>query len=182
MYLSDIEGNLSLIASVVAGYAAILGILTLSMIHVRHVFKRTKGQWIYSAILLALVLLMTAVGLIGKPGTHPYFMWFYQYPLVALDTTIYSVLAFYIASAAFRAFKIKSWEALILALAGMFVMLMNAPVGGALWPGFPTIGRWIMDVPNASAFRGFIIGSAIGALAIGLRVLIGRERGMLGGA
>jgi len=180
IYLGDILGNLSLIASVIAGYATILGILTLAIVHVKHLSKRTQGQWMYSVLLLALVLAMIGVGLIGTLGTHPYFMWFYQYPLVALDTTIYSVLAFYIASAAFRAFKIKSVEGLILAVAAVFVMLMNAPVGAALWGGFPLIGRWIMDVPNGAAFRGFIIGSAIGAIAMSLRVLIGRERGILG--
>lgn len=180
IFLESIVQDLSLLASIIAGYATILGILTLSLVHVNHVSKRAKGQWIYSIILLVLAIVMIGVGLIGTIGTHPYFTWFYRFPLTALDSTTYSILAFYIASAAFRAFKIRSWEALILGVTGVIVMLMNAPIGAALWSGFPEIGKWIMDVPNASAFRGFIIGSSVGAVAIGLRVLIGRERGVLG--
>ena len=180
IFLEDIVRDLSLLASTLAGYATILGILTLSLVHVDHISKRREGQWIYSVILLALTMVMIGVGLIGIIGTHPYFTWFYAFPLTALDSTTYSILAFYIASAAFRAFRIRSGEALVLGITGIFVMLMNAPIGAAIWPGFPVIGKWIMDVPNASAFRGFIIGSSVGAIAIGLRVLIGRERGVLG--
>lgn len=180
IYLSDVAGNLSLIASIVASYATILGIASVGIMHVKHLSKRTKGQWMYSALLVVLMVLMIGVGLIGRLGTHPYFLWLYQFPLVALDTTIYSVLAFYIASAAFRAFKVKSIEGCILAVASLFVMLMNAPVGGAIWSGFPLIGGWIMSVPNGAAFRGFIISSSIGAVAMCLRVLIGKERGILG--
>jgi hypothetical protein len=182
IFLEDVVRDLSVLASIIAGYATILGISTLSLVHINHVVKRRKGQWIYSIILLALTAIMIAVGLVGPIGTHPYFMWFYRFPLTALDTTTYSILAFYIASAAFRAFKIRSWETFILGLAGIIVMLMNAPVGAAIWSGFPEIGKWIMNVPNASAFRGFIIGSSVGAIAIGLRVLIGKERGVLGRA
>ncbi|MEM0053154.1 MAG: hypothetical protein QXL89_03145 [Nitrososphaeria archaeon] len=180
IYLDPLASNLSQAAALIAAYATILGILTLAIIHVNHIIKRTKGQWVYSIVVLALALLMIVVGFIGELGTHPYFIWLYQYPLIALDTTIYSLLAFYIVSAAFRAFKVRSVEALILVVAGIFVMLMNAPVGAAIWSGFPTIGNWVMSVPNTSGFRGFIIGAAIGAIAIGLRVLLGKEKGVLG--
>jgi hypothetical protein len=179
--LNDFGGNLSLIASVIASYATILGIVSIIIVHVKHLSKRTKGQWVYSIELLVLMLAMIVLGLIGTMGTHPYFVSLYQGPLMALDMTIYSLLAFYIASAAFRAFKVKSTEGLILAVAGIFVMLMNAPVGAVIWPGFPPVGRWIMDVPSSSAFRGFIISASVGAVAVGLRVLIGRERTALGG-
>lgn len=181
IYLADAAGNLALVASVIAAYATIMGIVSVMIMHGKHVQKRTKGQWIYSVILLVLLVIMIGVGMIGRLGTHPYFMWLYQFPLLSIDTTIYSVLAFYIASAAFRALKIKSVEGCILVVAGVFLMLMNAPVGAAIWTGFPLIGTWIMNVPNGAAFRGFIIGSSVGAVAMTLRVLIGRERGSLGG-
>lgn len=181
IYLSDSAGNLALVASVIAAYATIMGIVSVAIMHGKHLYKRTKGQWVYSVILLVLMVVMIGVGLIGRLGTHPYFMWLYQFPLLSIDTTIYSVLAFYIASAAFRALKIKSIEGCILVVAGLFLMLMNAPVGAAIWTGFPLIGSWIMNVPNGAAFRGFIIGSSVGAVAMTLRVLIGRERGSLGG-
>jgi len=37
-----------------------------------------------------------------------------------------------------------------------------------------------MDYPNMAGQRGIIIGAAIGALSLGLRILVGLERSYLG--
>ena len=46
-------------------------------------------------------------------------------------------------------------------------------------PFIPAIGVWIQKVPNTGGMRGIIIGLAIGAIGMGIRTLIGRERGYL---
>jgi len=63
-------------------------------------------------------------------------------------------------------------------------MLYNAPAGsvifGPLAPQFNDLGDWIMNVPNMAGFRGILIGAAVGAISLGIRVMTGRERGYLG--
>jgi hypothetical protein len=68
----------------------------------------------------------------------------------------------------------------MLLLMGCFVVARNAPALVSLWPGFTTLGDWTMDVVVGGGTRGIVIGAAIGAIATGLRTLIGYETGYLG--
>ncbi len=61
-------------------------------------------------------------------------------------------------------------------------MLGNVPIGEKIWSQFPTIGNWLMDVPNLAGQRGMLIGAGIGGIASGLRVLLGIEKSYLGGS
>jgi hypothetical protein len=109
---------------------------------------------------------------------------------------MFALLAFYIASAAFRAFRIRSTEAALLAAAALIVMLGRVPVGDAFTraifdhPVFPhalrmlrlsDLQQWVMDVPQNAAKRAVLIGAAMGVMATGLRVILGIERAYMGG-
>ena len=167
-------------AVIVAAFALILGLINITRIHVNHLIKRTKGQWPYSILLLSVMYIMLILGLIG--GTkNPGYNWLYTYIFLPVDATMYSSLAFFIASAAYRAFRARNIEAVILLVSGTIVMLMNAPIGNIIWGGFPIIGKWIMKIPTVAAQRAFLICVAIGTISLGIRILMGLERGYLGG-
>jgi hypothetical protein len=55
---------------------------------------------------------------------------------------------------------------------------MPAAEAGSQWLGKLT--EWIMDVPNSAAQSGIIIGAALGAAAMAIRVILGIERSYLG--
>ena len=93
---------------------------------------------------------------------------------------MFSLLAFYIASAAFRAFRARSFEALLLLMAGAIVMLGQVPLGDTLT--FDLASRWqdfLMKYINAAGQRAIIMGAAFGTLATGLRIVLGIERSYL---
>lgn len=69
----------------------------------------------------------TFTGQTKDPGSL--FMWFFDHCFVPLDATMFSLLAFYIASAAFRAFRARSFEATALLIAGCLVMIGRVPLG-----------------------------------------------------
>jgi len=94
--------------------------------------------------------------------------------------TIFSLLAFFIASAAYRAFRLRTLEASVLLIVGTLMLLGRAPIGGAMWSGFPDIATWLMDVPNVAGQRAIMLGVAIGAISLCLRQLLGVERGYMG--
>jgi hypothetical protein len=99
--------------------------------------------------------------------------------------TMFAMLAFYISSAAYRAFRARSAEATLLLLTASIVMLWRVPMGEALLnnishylPGF--INTYIMNGVNMSVQRGIIMGAALGAASMSLRILVGIERTYMG--
>jgi len=168
-------------AVILATFALGVGAINLMVVWVRDI-KGRKGRWYLNIWGMIMFLAMLVTGLLGPViATHPSFTWIYNNVNLALDPTMYSLNAFFIVSAAYRAFRTRSKEAAVLLLAGCLVMLMNAPIGAVIWPGFPVVGTWIMNVPNTAGFRAILIGAAIGLVATGLRTLLGRERGYLAG-
>lgn len=51
------------------------------------------------------------------------FWWLYEYIMQPITSTMFALLAFYVASAAFRAFRAKNAEALVLLLTAFIVLL-----------------------------------------------------------
>jgi hypothetical protein len=91
------------------------------------------------------------------------------------------MVAFFVASSAYRAFRARSAEALLFLVAGAIVMLGRAPIGEVIWSQFPVITEWIMKYPNLAGMRGVQIGVAVGVIGVGIRVLLGIDRSYLGG-
>lgn len=94
---------------------------------------------------------------------------------------MYALLVFYIASAAFRAFRARNIEATLMLSAAILVMIGRVPIGMAVSNMFPKLANWIMCVPNSAGQRGIIIGATIGVIAVGLKTILGIERSYLRG-
>jgi hypothetical protein len=85
-------------------------------------------------------------------------------------------MAFFIASAAYRAFRIRSFETGLLVVFAMIVLLGQVPAGFQLWEDFPLVKEWVLRVPVLAGARGILLGVALGIIATGLRVLLGADR------
>ncbi|MFH0794302.1 MAG: hypothetical protein V2A74_09760, partial [bacterium] len=112
---------------------------------------------------------------------HTVYFFTFDQVYTPLSATIYALLAFYVASAAFRAFRAKNLHSALLLIAAIFVMIGRVPVGGVMWEGFPKIQEWIMVWPNTAGQRAILIGAGIGMIATGLRIIFGIERPYLKG-
>jgi hypothetical protein len=115
----------------------------------------------------------------GKEGRV--FRWIYIYVFAPCNATMFALLAFFVASAAFRAFRARNIEAALLLGTAILMMLGRAPIGRALSDSLPDIAQWLLDVPSNGGRRAIMMGAAIGAIATGLRVILGLERSHLGG-
>ncbi len=107
--------------------------------------------------------------------------WAYDHIFSPCNSTMFALLAFFIASAAFRAFRARNTEAALLLGAAIIVLLGRAPIGSLINENLPYITNWIIDVPNNAGRRAIIMGAALGAIVTGLRVLLGMERQHVGG-
>ena len=132
---------------------------------------------------------MCALGLIWGHESGTGFYWTFENVMVPLDATMFSLLAFFIASAAFRTFRARSIEATLLLVAAFIILLGRTPFGMMLtgwipdsWSLFqvPNLAIWIMNSPNLAGQRAIMIGIALGVISMSLRLILGIERSYLG--
>jgi hypothetical protein len=192
---AEIAGKLQEWAIILGAFAAVLGIT--SVVQVSWHKMRRREDTVHKAALLVCLFVTALLGflfgteadirpnwLIGKwhaGGSNPFF-WIYYNVQLPLNATMFSLLVFFITSAAYRAFRIRSVEAGILLATGVIVMLGQVPKGVPfLGEHIAVLKDWIMEVPNVAAKRAITLGAAMGVTAMSLRVILGIERSYLGG-
>lgn len=174
--LNNLTATLTEWVVLLAYFAIVLGLVNLYVFHGKRISGKTP-QWIFSAWLLFVTSIVIIIG-VTSGVQDPTYSFLFKNVYGALGPSGYGIMAFFIASASFRALRTRTVESFILVLAVIFTLLYRAPVGGII-PLIPEIGDWIQSVPSTGGMRGIIIGMAIGAIGMGLRTLIGRERGYL---
>ncbi len=167
--------------SVSTAFAIALGAMNLLRVHGNKISNKREG-WQYSILLWVIFFGLLGLGVLLPNGNeNPTYRFFYTNLNVTLSSTMFSVLCFYIASAAYRAFRVRNAEAVVLLSAAVLVMLGSVPIGEVMWSGFPSIKNWITDYATTASLRGMGIGITLGSLAQSVRNLLGIERGHLGG-
>ena len=192
--------------NILAVGAMLLGGGNLIKLHLMKVSSKKQG-WGYSVVTVTCFFVALVVGLLML-GVHPnpkypevawsgYYLeegaglwWIYEHMVVPLTSTMFAMLAFYVATAAFRAFRAKNTEATLLLVTAGIVLLGRTYAGVWLFEGwlpesmqwlrFDNLTVWIMDVPNTAGTRAITIGIALGVVATSLRILLGVDRSYLG--
>lgn len=166
---------------IVASAAIFLGAANLVQVHVHRINTKARN-WQYSPVVLTGFLVMMVAGLVWGVEESLPFDYMFQTMVVPMGATMFSLLAFFVASAAFRAFRASNWRATLLLASAFIVMLGRVPIGGMIWKQIPLISEWMMQVPNMAGQRAVMIGAALGVVATSLRMIFGIERSYLGGA
>lgn len=191
---------------IIVAFATILGILAAMRHHTQRIQQRKAG-FAFSWVTILSFLVMTLVGLLkipipgfaemqnGDAGLH---QWMYDNMMLPMQSTLFATLAFFIASAAFRAFRARSAEAAALLITACVVMIGRVPAGDLLanaLPHFtyppsgvsysmfdlPRVVDWLLNVPSAAAQRGILLGVVLSQIAISVRIIFGIERTYMGG-
>lgn len=199
------------VLQIISALALGLGTFGLVRLHLRNVVQK-RTQWGYSVVLLVSFVTMATLSILNTlaekeivergPLLERAFGILFDYTLVQLDAAMFSLIAFYIFSAAYRAFRIRSVEASILMFTAMLVMIGIVPLGayfsytilglpegaapeGANFLtqllhslGLPTIANWVLTQLNAPAQRAIEFGVGIGGLAMAIRLWLSLESGV----
>lgn len=168
---------------ILAAAAFLLGLINLVQVNLPKVLRR-ETDWGYKAVMLVALVATLIVGFAGgadRLNNGEAYKWVFDFVFIPLNATMFALLAFYIASAAFRAFRARNIEATVLLVAAIVVMIGRVPIGEALSERLPTLVNWLMEVPNTAARRAIFVGAALGAIATGIRIILGIERSHLGG-
>jgi len=177
-------------AALLAAMALLVGLLNVAGGHLRRVLNR-QADWGYSLVLLIAMLLVivngTIIGFWNQGGEtkvvilpqslveqpiRDVFRAFYE-PLAG---SFLALLAFFSLSAALRALRRRTLDALVILIVAVLVLALAAlPQLGNV----PMLGRsvqWVSDYIALAGARGLLIGAAIGAVVAGVRVLLGFDQ------
>jgi len=149
--------------------------------------KHRKPNWQYSVITLVGLFIMIFFGFdyfrnfFSAEGLDNYmYVSFYTSIVIPVQATMFSLLAFFIASAAYRAFRARTVLATLLLLSALIIMLRFNPYLGPIGPFCERTSVWLLNVPNLAAKRAIIIGVGLGMVATAFKVILGIERAYLG--
>ncbi|MFB0557656.1 MAG: hypothetical protein ACETVY_00930 [Candidatus Bathyarchaeia archaeon] len=156
-----------------------VGTINLVRLHARNVQRRRPGQWYFSAWLIFLIFAWTAMGLYWGVNAASY-RWFVDNVNVALSSTMYASLCFYMAAGAYRVLKFRNLGTGLLLLSAFLVIVGNTPLFPAIWPGFAEIRNKIFDTFVVGSYRAIRIGVGVSGVALGIRTIFGLETGYLG--
>ena len=168
---------------IVIGILALpLGIFSLRRGTVNKARKDPKERF-YALATIAGFLVMVLAGLQREQFTTPGSLLqnLFYYIMIPCQATIFSMLAFYIASAAYRAFRVRTMLASVLLITAFIVMLRIIPLPEPLSSWNSSLVQWILAVPNMAAKRAIIIGVGLGAISYSMKIILGIERGYMGG-
>ena len=210
--LQETLPRVSDVAQILTGFLLLLGIISLLRQHITRATKGTADS-AYSWVLLSSMALMTVVGysnwiqrtfmdpkgeLIDKVNWTPVqyandllFDGAYQ----QMEAAMFSIIAFYILSAAYRAFRIRSIESSV--LMGSALILMLSLMGAltyawghgiddliknthnTFWGNFKieVVASWVKEFLQKPSIRAVEFGIGLGALSMGLRIWLGLEKG-----
>jgi len=209
-FLTGYQPLVAGLGAVIGSFAIGLGVFSLVQLHLR-TLSRLRPGWGYSVVLLVSFVAMTVFGLMNEyaPGTtiipsagslwqsqnaHGMFRFLFSGGLSNLGSATFSIIAFYIASAAYRAFRLRSVEATLLMAAALIVMVGSVSFGTWLTHGIhpklsdgsenpwanlriENIAQWLLMEVNTPAQRGILFGLTLGFLATALRYWLSLERG-----
>lgn len=192
--LTAYKQPLAIVFNVIGAFAIGLGIFSLVSVHGKAISRRRPGWGNSLAFFVALIVMALAgfgqvyLGGNAKTLSSSVYRILFDGAISALSATMFSLVAFYIVSAAYRAFRVKSAESAVMMASAFIVMLAVVPLGVWITSGIgvhgwtsvfriENIGHWILNYPNAAAQRGIEFGIGVGMLAMALRIWLSLERG-----
>ncbi len=190
---------------IISGFAIVLGQISLFQANIKKIKNKNPDWPFYLAGLISFSIMLVFgllwgtqeyAGIFGQGdkiqaavGMKP-FDYLFNNAFMPLSATMFSLLAFFIASAAYRAFIIRSFESNLLMITAVIVMLGRTSLGGMLtswlpeglkFLHLPILSDFIMEFPNSAAQRAILISAALGIIGSSLRIILGIERSYLGG-
>ncbi|MCX6834352.1 MAG: hypothetical protein NTW07_04340 [candidate division Zixibacteria bacterium] len=164
---------------IIFAFTLLLGVVSFVKVNLKAIERREDRPYRVVA-LLALVLMPVLALIWGIRGDSP-FMWVFDNVQVPMQSTVFALLAFFVASASFRGFRARSVAAGVLLVSALLALLSRSDLGGFIADHVSPLAEWLRDYPSMSARRAILIGIGLGSLTTSVRVILGIERTWLGG-
>jgi hypothetical protein len=165
---------------IIFAFTLLLGVVSFVRVNLKAIERREDRP--YRIVALGGLLLMPILALVwGIKGDSP-FMWVFDNVQVPMQSTVFALLAFFVASASYRGFRARSVAAGVLLVSALLALLSRSDLGGLIADHLSPLAEWVRDYPSMSARRAILIGIGLGSLTTSVRVILGIERTWLGGS
>lgn len=192
---SSIAGKMSDFVPIVMTFGFVMGLISLVMVHGRRIKQGGETRWF--SLLAVLALIVMVIIQFGNRTTQNHPVWtalddlFFMRMQFPLGATMFGLLAAYLVSAAYRAFRIRTFDAAVLTAVAALVVITQVPMGqfivslfspesaqaGAAFDAIATEPRtWALNVANDAVQRAVGFGAFVGAVAIALRLWLSLDK------
>lgn len=157
---------------ILSAIVLLLGLLNVGWLHLGRILDG-KRYWIHSAALLAAMLAVLVAGLLNPAGVaSPMVEWVFDSIIAPGQATLFALLAFFMAGAAFVYLRADRTGGGWMLLGALLVLTAQAPVA-RVWmaPNVNNLAAWALQVPGMATMRGALIGSAVALILVGVRYL-----------
>lgn len=156
-----------------SAFALLLGMLNVMGTHVRRVIAGNSG-WAQSLLLILALAVVLVIGLLSPTGIRsPLIELIFDTIIAPGQATLFALLAFFMAAAAYRYLRIGRPGGMWLLIGALLVFVAQMPLTNALLPAaLSSLVDWWVDVPAMSALRGAILGSDMALVIIAIRFLL----------
>jgi cytochrome bd-type quinol oxidase subunit 2 len=178
--LGQIQVFILNVAVILAGFAVLVGIFNLLIVHTGKIRQKQKGG-IYSVLLIVALVVTFALGFLAHfniPVAKSLFNDAFLTIQLPIETSLMALLVVSLTYASIRLLRRRLNLLSIIFLVTAFLIL----VGTAPWPflgDVPVLSNlraWIAQFPAGAGARGILLGVGLGTLTTGLRILFGSDR------
>ncbi len=170
-----------------AAFGLLLGIVNVIGVHLRRI-QQGKKEWLLSVVLLAAFSLILVIGLTDSSGIlNPLIIWSFDNVIAPLQATLFALLAFFLAAAAYRHLRVNRIGGVWILVGALLMLLLQMPMARIIWQPQPDLLQlslsqlqgtlyWLIQEPIMAALRGMLLGSSIALLVVTLHFLVGSNR------
>ena len=159
------------------GFALLLGVVNVLLVHVRRIQTGQTG-WTYSLALVATLFAVFIAGLIEPEGAFGAMLgWIFENLIAPGQAMLFALTAFFLAAAAYRLLRIGRTGGVWMLTGVLLVLITQMPVANNfVSPLWAVLADWTVTYPATATIRGAILGSALALVVAGVRFLIGRSQ------
>lgn len=160
-------------AMLLGAFALLLGIANALWYHLVRV-QRGQTEWLLSLLLLVVFALVFGAGVSSPEGTiGPLTEWVFDAVLAPGQTTLYALTGFFLLSAAYLYLRINRPGGLWILTGALLMLLVQTPFFYQIMPrALIDLVGWLLSWPVMAAMRGVLLGGALGALFISIRLIV----------
>ncbi len=161
----------------IATFTLFVGLLSVYSRYIRSIMNREK-YWQYHLYAAILIVVWIIFGL--KVGLYSdIYQKAYLCTKITLHIAILGQLVFFMISACYRLFRMRTLRTAIFACCTLLIAICNAPIVSATFPAADKIVFWFLNYPASAGSRALLITGGVGGVVLGIRILLGLEKGAL---